>query len=77
MTAMTVQTIRVPLPLPRRHADKAADAAVDTGDTGLPMSSAPDGTCSHVGRCDRDACGQAERVTRQCPSLDVPTTSPL
>lgn len=68
--AMTVQTIRVPLPLPRRSPD----------DTEVPVAQgtgAADGPCSHAGRCDRDACGQAERVKLNCPSLDTPPTSLL
>ena len=68
--AMTVKTIRVPLPLPRRSPD----------DTETPVAhgaSAADGPCSHAGRCDRDACGQAERVKLNCPSLDTSSPSPL
>ena len=68
---MTVHTIPVPLPLRRRDAVDAL--AVETVSAAAPS----DGPCAHAGRCDRDACGQAERVTLRCPSLDTPTASPL
>lgn len=69
---MTVQTISVPLPLRRRDATDPAEAG-----SAVSAAAASDGACAHAGRCDRDACGQAERVTLRCPSLDTPTASPL
>jgi hypothetical protein len=63
---MTVQTISVPLSAIRLASDDEACGH---------EANAPafvQGACPDHGRCDRAACGQAERVTRHCPELETP-----
>lgn len=65
---MTVQVISVPL--------TAIRLASDDEKTGEESGSAAlsHGACPDYGRCDRTACGQAERVTRHCPELETPAS---